>query len=297
MKRLAIVMGMSGMFALASLTSAAETVCSKVVVEASVEAARGELTLADLLARGSCPKMRQAAAQVSLGTVPRSGSIRVLEGRRVRLLLEGLTERWTESGERNLKAARMKIPERIVVRRAEATKSCSEIAAFITSAAPAPGFEGSSGRWQENLDCVAQGIPETAPLELTRTTWNPALQRWEFALRCAQPEDCIPFMVWLRQEKRLTARVADAANGAASRGRFPSELPARATAKPDGSERLVKPGQTAILTWEQAGIRVVLPVTCLDAGGLGEFVRVRLKNAARTLRAEVVGEGSLRASL
>jgi hypothetical protein len=41
----------------------------------------------------------------------------------------------------------------------------------------------------------------------------------------------------------------------------------------------------------------VLPVTCLEAGGLGQFVRIRFKNAARTLRAEIVGAGMLRASL
>jgi len=64
-----------------------------------------------------------------------------------------------------------------------------------------------------------------------------------------------------------------------------------------GAERLVKPGQTATLTWEQAGLRIVLPVTCLDAGGLGQFVRVRFKNAARILRAEVMGKAILRASL
>jgi flagella basal body P-ring formation protein FlgA len=76
-----------------------------------------------------------------------------------------------------------------------------------------------------------------------------------------------------------------------------SSARARAKTVENGGERLVKPGQTAMLTWEQAGIRVVLPVTCLDAGGLGQFVRVRFKNAARTLWAEVIGESTLRASL
>jgi flagella basal body P-ring formation protein FlgA len=60
---------------------------------------------------------------------------------------------------------------------------------------------------------------------------------------------------------------------------------------------LVKPGQIVTLTWDQRGIRIVLPVTCLDAGGMGQFVRVRLQNAPRVLRAEVVGQAMLRASL
>jgi flagella basal body P-ring formation protein FlgA len=71
----------------------------------------------------------------------------------------------------------------------------------------------------------------------------------------------------------------------------------RKTAAGTGTGQLIKPGQTATLTWEQSGIRVVLPVTCLDGGGLGQLVRIRFKNGAQTLRAEVVGAGSLRAGL
>jgi flagella basal body P-ring formation protein FlgA len=52
-----------------------------------------------------------------------------------------------------------------------------------------------------------------------------------------------------------------------------------------------------MLRWDQGGIRVVLPVTCLDGGGLGEHVRARLKSAARILPAEVLQDGTLRASL
>lgn len=57
----------SGALAASSLRCGAEPACPQVVVPASVEAGRGELTLADLMARGSCPQMREAAAQVSLG--------------------------------------------------------------------------------------------------------------------------------------------------------------------------------------------------------------------------------------
>jgi flagella basal body P-ring formation protein FlgA len=59
----------------------------------------------------------------------------------------------------------------------------------------------------------------------------------------------------------------------------------------------VQRGQTAMLTWEQGGIRVVLPVTCLEAGAAGQFVLVRFQNAPRTVRAEVVGAGEVRVSL
>jgi flagella basal body P-ring formation protein FlgA len=62
-------------------------------------------------------------------------------------------------------------------------------------------------------------------------------------------------------------------------------------------EQLIKPGQTATLRWDEGGIRIVLPVTCLDAGALGQTVRVQFKNARRILRAEILSDGTLRAGL
>jgi len=305
LKRFAMML-LSGVFVAASLRCGAESACGKVTVEASVEAGQGELTLADLLGGGTCPLLRQAAAQLNLGTVPRAGSVRVLDGRRVRLLIESLANheladnlltnhlanhRLTNHAEPSEKeAASIEIPERIVVQRAGATKSCAEIARFVASAAPAQDMAGAPGRLGQNLDCAAiRGIPEGAPLQLTRTKWNPALRRWEFGLRCARPEECVPFLV--------SAHVVDAQSRRASPA-FLAESSARVPIKAgaSGAKRLINTGQTAILTWDQGGIRVVLPVTCLDGGELGEFVRVRFKNAAGTLRAEVVGEGTLRAA-
>jgi hypothetical protein len=295
MTRLAIA-AVSGVLVAVSLPCAAGQACKNVAVEASVEIAQGELTLADLLTRNSCPQWREAAAQVSLGAAPRAGSARVLDGRRVRLLLEGLGDHLDQKVE---EAGSMQIPERIVVQRAGAVKSCSAIAGFLAGATSAQ-MAGAPSRWQEKVDCAAaRGIPETAALELAKATWNAALQRWEFALRCARPEDCIPFLVWVQQEKTSPAKVDDARSGGARGLAFRFEPSARTLAKAgeNAAERLVKRGQTAMLTWEQAGIRVVVPVTCLEAGGLGQFVRVRFKSTARTLLAEVVGAGTLRASL
>jgi|HubBroStandDraft_4_1064222.scaffolds.fasta_scaffold05214_8 hypothetical protein len=294
MKRVAtilVVVMTAAIFAAVPFRCMAEPACEKVAVESSVEAGQGQLTLADLLGPGTCLQVREGAAKVSLGAAPRPGSVRVFEGRRIRVLLEELADGGTE----NLRdAARMKVPERIVVQRAGAMKSCAELAGFLASASAAQDQDtgkAPSG-WQQNLDCAAaQSIPQSASLELTRTAWNAALQRREFALRCVRPEDCVPFLVWTDEREK--------SGGGLRRAAFPAGSSAGALANPgaSGGEALIKAGQTAILTWDQGGIRVVLPVTCLDAGGLGQFVRVRFKNAAGTLRAEVLGDGTLRASL
>jgi len=296
MKRLALML-IAGMLVAASVRCRAGQACTAVTIEPRVEAGAGELTLADLLARGACPEWRAAAARVRLGGVPRSGSVRVLDGREIRRLLEEL-----EGGVKLGKAGGMAIPERIVVKRRGATKSCAEIARFVAGAAPVEDLANVPSRWREDLDCAAaRCIPEEAPLALTKTAWNAMLNRWEFGLRCARPEDCVPFMVWANANANhataIVAGIGSVQSEAARRAAASGESSWRIRSGASGPERLVAPGQTATLTWDDAGIRVVLPVTCLDAGALGQLVRVRLKNAARILRAEVVGAGTLRASL
>jgi hypothetical protein len=292
MKHLAMItMLVSGALAAASLRCGAEPGCTQVAVEASVEAGPGALTLADMLGRGTCPQLRVAAARVSLGAAPLPGSVRVLGGREVRRLLEKLEGSLGGAAVSPIKLSRVAIPERIVVKRRGAMKSCAEIARFVAGAAAAEDLANTPSRWREDLDCAAaRRIPEDTALELTKSHWSAASERREFALRCARPQDCVPFLVWVHEPK---ASAGGAAQGFEAVGKSSVRLQTGAS----GRERLVAPGQTATLIWDQAGIRVVLPVTCLDAGALGQFVRVRLMSAARILRAEVVGQGTLRASL
>ncbi len=168
---------------------------------------------------------------------------------------------------------------------ASAVKSCRDIAGFIATSGAGDGTD--AGRLLDSLNCAAaQNLPANAQLELTRTKWNPGLQRWEFVLRCARPQACVPFLVW--------------AHGGNPHKEIDNSQPGQAK-PPNSAEntapRLVKTGQTALLTWDGGGIRVALLVTCLDAGSLGQTVRARLKNGNRILRAEVVGAGELTANL
>lgn len=281
--RVALIAGVS---ASVSVLAVAEPVCTEVTVAASIEAAREDLTLADLLS-GVCPQLRKAAAQVSLGAAPRAGSVRVFD----RVQVRGLLEELAGAGLSGKQISAIVIPERIVVRRGGGTKSCDEIARFVEDTAP-PQKAGARSWKQQNLDCAgARAIPQAAPLELTQTTWNAALQRWEFSLRCGRAGDCVPFLVWSGESK-----TAD--GGGKRHFTFSTESSGyQSLVKAAAGESTIKRGQTAILIWDQAGIRVVLPVTCLDAGRVGQVVRVQLKNGPRILRAEVVSEGMLRAAL
>jgi hypothetical protein len=272
---------MSGVLLATAPQCAGQTACTGGSVLASVAAVREDLTLADFLSSEACPHLRRAAAQVSLGKAPRTGAQRIFEGQQIRGLLAELGSDIAGG------AASWQISDRIVVRRAGTTKSCAEIADFLAgAAAPAPGDRMSSHGWRNNLECGAiQGIAEDAELELVKSDWNAGLRRWEFLLHCVRPEDCVPFLVSARGE--APARRPE--NN--SSGLAPSSQNAASFSL------LVRPGDTALLTWDQSGIRVTLPVTCLDAGGLGQYVRVRLKNTPQVLRAEVVGTREVQVKL
>ena len=302
MKRLAIVL-IGAVVAGESFGCEAQAVCARVAVPATYETARANLILADLLAPGQCSPsyglpLHEAAAQVNLGAAPQLGSVRVFEGSQIRRLLEKL------AGENQGLQKRMvlEVPERIVVRRSQAIKSCAEIAQFLAGAAPVQAIPGDRDG-EKKLECTAVGgIPAASPLELSKTTWNIALQRWEFALRCVHPEQCVPFLVWTRAQPQLSAKDSAARSAAFGEADLRTSFHSRKVQQSSGageigSTRLVKLGQTATLSWEHSGLRITLPVTCLDAGGMGEFVRVRFKNTPRILRAEVVGKAMLRAQL
>jgi Chaperone for flagella basal body P-ring formation len=260
----------------------AEAACRALPLRESVEVGPGVLSLADLLpagaAGGGCPELYRAAARVSLGAAPRAGSERVLDGREIRGRLEQI-ENSAASGREGWSWL-AQTPERIVVRLAGARKSCAEVADFLAQAQARQGLTANDAEWRGELNCGGAGsVPQSAPIELTKTAWNPLLQRWEFALRCLRAGQCVPFLVWAR-----------GANGEAS-------LPAIAPGAAPDREAAVKRGQRATLTWDESGIRIVLPVTCLEAGAVGQSIRVRLDNGRTTLRAEVAGAGALRVSL
>lgn len=270
-----------------------ETRCPRVGLEAAVRVAHPELTMADLLSPESCAPLRQAAAAVALGAAPRAGSLRVFDGRRLRGVVEAILSANDLAGD-----VTGQIPERVVVARGGATKSCDELAELIFGRAPAQTAT-RAGSFAEELDCAAApSIAKDAELELVRSGWNGALRRREFAVRCTRAEECVPFLLWTREKATpggTRTRKAEAETSAEILAEGIMMMPETRAHRP--GTLLVKPGQTVTLRWDQSGIRVMIPATSLDGGGLGERVRVRLKNAPRILPAEVLEDGSVRASL
>jgi hypothetical protein len=97
--------------------------CGAIAVREQVEVPEGEVTLANLLAAGTCSAAVHAASEIRLGTAPLAGSPRVLRGDEVRGLLERI-----ESGQ-DLQVLGTSVPERVTIRRAEPRTDCSNLAA------------------------------------------------------------------------------------------------------------------------------------------------------------------------
>jgi hypothetical protein len=255
-----------------------------------VEVANQELSLADLLEPGSCPALLRAAAGVRLGRAPLVGSVRVIEGEEVRALLRKLAPNG-EGGIAGLDTVR--IPERVVVRRAGARSSCLDIGERLFS------VMGSAPVSPLRIECGGVGrIPEGVPLALGKVVWDPASGSWRISARCVQASDCVPFQVrvWghdlhLRSSPVLASLLTSAKPASAISGT--SLEPKRHVLAEPG---LVHPGQRIRLLWDENGIRMALPVICVDAGGVGQQVRARIAPSGRVVRAIVVDAGTLRAA-
>jgi Chaperone for flagella basal body P-ring formation len=190
------------------------------------------------------------------------------------------------------------------------TAACAEVAERIngvlrarepgTTESPSLPREISFGQLRaSDLDCGAvPSVVPGIPLELRKIFYDRALHSWEFLLRCVRTSDCVPFLVrWPQPADQSPPRdpVALPRVSAPVSRIAPRTAPAIG---PRVAERfLLHPGETVTLVWDRDGIRVVLPVVCLDRGNVGDSIRVRIKSGDRVLRAEIVNESLLRASL
>jgi hypothetical protein len=83
------------------------------VVRPDVQINAESISLADLLMAESCPELVAAAARARLGATPFAGSPRVMEGDRVRALLEMTAAR---DGALNERSLIMDVPQRVTLR-------------------------------------------------------------------------------------------------------------------------------------------------------------------------------------
>jgi hypothetical protein len=118
--------------------------------------------------------------------------------------------------------------------------------------------------------------------------WDAARQL--LAVRWRQSDRRLPQLLMLRLRPEARTPEGLAALTAAPAGPGTGAGPNLASA--GGALWRMRPGQPATLALERAGMRLRLPVVCLDGGAAGEVVRLRTREG-RILRGRITGPATL----
>jgi hypothetical protein len=126
-------------------------------------------------------------------------------------------------------------------------------------------------------------LPEQARLHVAAVHAVPGSAAWLLRLECGSRLECLPFEVVLR-----------------ARGQEPSGLPSaprRSSSAVLGNNLaaapLVRAGQRVQLAEEVSGMRLSAPAVCLEAGSMGQRIRVRNVSSGRVVLARVRAAGQV----
>ncbi len=111
-------------------------------------------------------------------------------------------------------------------------------------------------------------------------------------LRCHDHSACLPFYVLLNGN----SQTADALPKESSAQAASSQAAGAAVPIP-AQEILMRDGDRATLVFENAAIRITLPVICLQSGNRGQKIRVVSADHKRFFTGEILEPGLLRAAL
>ena len=152
----------------------------------------------------------------------------------------------------------------------------------------------------ENVD-YAGVVPVKAggSLEVSSIAQELALHYWQFRLRCNPVRACLPFFVRVRWHEQPSGQLGHKLSS------LPKLARPSAYAVPSGAANdlesaqplLVRAGQPARLLMEGAGMRISVPVICLERGAKGQQIRARSRESGLVFRARVTAEGVLAVSL
>jgi hypothetical protein len=240
---------------------------------------RGDaILLANLLPPNAPPAFQNAAAAISLGSLPQSGSARRLSRDAVAAAIEG----------GGLSLSSFLVPEFITVRRAGRALTREEIfAAIQTALAKKHTAEMPEFRVQDLAYDAAITVPYgDARLDVTQISFDEAIACARFRLRARAVPSSLPFYVTARFVPRIFVETIQDFK------KFQTVASSRNLTGSDATI-LVDPRQPARLHLHSQDADMFLAVRPLERGHLGETIRVRLRASGKTLQARVVGNNSL----
>jgi flagella basal body P-ring formation protein FlgA len=275
------------------------------------------IRLSDLLPSGKAGALRARAAEIVLGSAPQPGLSRTVSGVEIRRRLIGAPDL----------LERLVIPDRIVIQRSYRSLSTSELLQAIQLRLGAQATPGSVN-WSPSdlkLSAPVYVTLDDPGLEVTRIELDPLRRQTKFRLWTSKEPSILPFWVTLAHDVKvptLVARHDIPAGREMQAADFEVEeregtpdgqslltadltgLQARVSVKSGQAVTrsmltpvmLVEPGRPAKLVAEGAHFRISTTVIPLQAGALGQQIRVRELDSQRILSAEVVGRGELKSA-
>jgi flagella basal body P-ring formation protein FlgA len=156
----------------------------------------------------------------------------------------------------------------------------------VVSAMAGAGWKVSVGQVQL-LSQVTSTVRDAWLEVLQVTHWQE--DKLKVELRCHDPRVCLPFYVVINQGgTAVKFGQTMAADTEVDAKHSVLEMPAE---KP-----LMRSGDPATLTFADKGLRITMPVVCLENGQRGQRIRVASADHKRFYKAEIVGPGLLRAT-
>lgn len=288
------------------------TLCQTVTLGAPI------VRLSDLLPSEAPGPLRARAAEIALGSAPQPGLMRTISGAEIKSRLVDAPDLLEH----------LKIPDRIVIQRSYRSLSTSELLQAIRLRLGAQATPDSVS-WSPGdlkLSTPVYVTLDDPGLEVTRIELDPSRRQTKFRFRTSKEPSILPFWVTLAHDVKIPTLVAlhDIPAGREAQATdFQVEeragtpdgkslvtasdltgLQARAPVKSGQAVTrsmltpvvLVEPGKPAKLVAEGAHFRISTTVIPLQAGVLGQLIRVREADSQHILSAEVVGRGELKAA-
>jgi hypothetical protein len=272
-----------------------------VTLRSEVEVSGAKISLADLLPSGSERISSLDPRTIFFGDAPQPGKTRVLSVSEVRARL----------AECKVPASSLVVSGSIHVRRAGYALSLDtvrdRIAAFLkeersanngSSEAPENALKQNSSPRLSNLQIPAglMAREKDPQLEVTSIRRDAFSHDLLIHLRCRRRAVCGSFLVLASPALGLREFSLRNFSDSILASRWEASRKAVSRRSRSSAPVLVQPGKSAMLVLQGQGMRITLPVICLQRGSLAQQVAVRDSQTRTILQAKVVGPGQLQSA-
>ena len=237
------------------------------------------IVLARLLPPDTPRSIHEKAEGIALGRAPLPGSARTFSRNYIESLLTGA----------GFPAVQFAVPETVVVRREVAALTPEKVWLALRAAAARHGWALPQDLRPEEIEWAAPvAAPEAeAPLEVQEAYLDPLLHQMRFRLHVAGNPNAPSFSAWCPARTQPRAQ---------SGAKWSAGEPFAAGQHASAAAELVSPRRLATLHLHSENSFAMLQVRPLDAGALGQSIRVRLPSNGHTLRARVIDRDVLDAA-